>query len=293
MMSLGSLLMVATWGLFAMRWHVLLASVSSVRPWDTFTHIMIGYLGNAMLPLRMGDVARIMLMSRKHQIDICITSATVVLERLLDVLAILALAAVVMLTVPLPAVIRRGAQLAALAALGVFGALALLARSQRAVPRLELFLSGRVHPRVSGFVFRILVRFAQGLQVAKSPRHTLNVSLLSLMSWVVASLSMWCYVSAFRLPVPWQAAALVLVVTNLGGAIPSSPGAIGVYEFLTMVALSVWLSDPNTAFGFAAAMHASNLALSVVLGLVAAWREGIQLSTLATGTLTAAENIAP
>jgi len=61
----------------------------------------------------------------------------------------------------------------------------------------------------------------------------LTVALLSMLSWGTAGLSMVCYVWAFRLAVPWQAGMLVLVTTNLGGAIPSSPGAIGIYEFFS------------------------------------------------------------
>jgi uncharacterized membrane protein YbhN (UPF0104 family) len=81
----------------------------------------------------------------------------------------------------------------------------------------------------------------------------------------------------------------VLVVKNLGGAIPSSPGAIGVYEFLAILALSVWIPDRSLALGFAAVTHAANLCLALVLGLAAAWWEGVQLSAMKKEILAAKE----
>lgn len=290
LIPLGSLLIVLTWGIFAIRWRVLLTPVASIRWSDTFSYIMIGYLGNAVLPLRLGDVARITLMSRKHRINIGFTSATGVLEKLLDVLTVVTLAGFLMLVVPIPELIRRGVQTATVTTIGAFAALALLACSQSALVRLESLLSGYLPPGALKLVFGILHKFAQGLRMTRSLSQMLKLSLLSLLSWGVASLSMWCYVRAFQLAVPWQAATLVLVVTNLGGAIPSSPGAIGIYEFLTMLALSVWLSDRSAALGFAAVTHTVTLGLSVVLGLVATWREGVQLSTLATESLAATES---
>ncbi len=77
---------------------------------------------------------------------------------------------------------------------------------------------------------------------------------------------------------PW----LVLVLASLARL-------LGIYEFLTMLALSVWLPGQSAALGFAAVTHVVSLGLSVVLGLIAAWREGVQLSTLARESLVTTE----
>ena len=168
--------------------------------------------------------------------------------------------------------------------------LALLARSQGARTRLESFLCGRLPPRILKSALAVLHKFAEGLQMTRSRDDILKLCLLSLFSWLIANLSMWCYLRAFHLAVPWQAATLVLVVTNLGAAIPSSPGAIGIYEFLTILALSVWLPDRSMTLAFAAVVHSVNLALSVTLGLAVAWHEGVQLSKLVACRAVAAES---
>jgi uncharacterized protein (TIRG00374 family) len=279
---LGLLLMTVTWAFFAVRWQVLLAPVVSIHWSDAFSYIMIGYLGNAVLPLRLGDVGRVMLLSRRYRINLGFASATVVMEKLLDVLTMVALMGFLMLGIPVPPLIQRGVQAATVAIVGAFVALTLLSHSQSALARLESFLSISLPQRVLATVLDLLYRFVQGLQVTKSLGQMLSVILLSLLSWGAAGLGIFCFVRAFKLGVPWAAAMLVLGTTNLGGAIPSSPGAIGVYEFLTMLALSVWTSERSVSAGFATVTHAATLALTIVLGLITGWREGIRWSTITT-----------
>jgi uncharacterized protein (TIRG00374 family) len=287
---LGSLLLVMTWGVFAIRWRVLLMSAVPIRWSDTFSYIMIGYLGNAMFPLRLGDVGRILLTNRKHGINIAFVSATLVLERLLDVLTMVALGGLLMLVVPVPELIRHGVQAAALTAIGIFVLLTLVVRPQSKFARLESYLSIYRSYRFLKFGFDILHMFAQALKVMTGHKQIVTVCLLSLLSWGIAGLSMLCYVRAFKLPVPWLAAVFLLVITNLGSAIPSSPGFVGLFEYLAVMALSVWLVDGSVSFGFATATHAVNLGLNVALGLIAAWREEVKLTALGKSLATTESN---
>ena len=92
-------------------------------------------------------------------------------------------------------------------------------------------------------------------------------------------------VIAFRLPAPLAAAVLVLVMTNLGAAIPSSPSSLGVYHVLAVLGLSVWNIDTSAAVAFAIGSHALVTTLQILIGLVCAWFEGwriISLKRLAT-----------
>lgn len=272
----GLLLITAVWGVFALRWRVLLAPAAPVGWPDTFAYIMLGYLGNSLLPLRLGDVGRVSLISQKHGLHIGFTTATAVLEKLLDLLMVVALAVLLVPVVPLPDVVRRGVQIAAATTLGAFAGLALLARSERALAHLTVALPRRLSALLAGN----LSRFTLGLKSASSFAQALKVVLLSWLAWGLAFLSMLCFVRAFGLPVPWEAALLVVVVTNLGGAIPSSPGAVGVYEFLAVTALAAWLPDRSASLGFAVTVHGLYLGLIAALGTLAAWRESVRLSAL-------------
>jgi len=220
------------------------------------------------------------LVGRKCTISVVIASAAVILERILDILIIVVFAGLLMTIIPLPSLVREAVQTAALAVLGAFVILVLLSRSRAVLTRREAAASARLPQRLTSLCFGILDKFVQGLRVMTSLDQLLKVVGLSALSWSIAGLGILCFVKAFHLPVPWQAAALVLVVTNLGGAIPSSPGAIGVYEFCAILALSVWVSDRSLAASFALVTHVAVLILTVGLGIAATYREGTRLSAL-------------
>jgi hypothetical protein len=287
---LGSLLLVTTWGVFAIRWRVLLMGAAPIRWSDAFSYIMIGYLGNALFPLRLGDVGRILLTNHKLNLNIAFTSATLIVERLLDILTMVAFGGLLMIFVPVPELIRHGVQIAALTAVGLFAMVVLIGHSQSRFARLESYLSSHRSYRFLKCGFDILHTFLEALKVMTGHKQIVTVGLLSWLSWGIGGLSMLCYVRAFQLPVPWLAAFFVLVVINLGSAIPSSPGFIGVFEYLVVMALSVWLSDRSVSLGFATATHAVNLGLNVALGLIAVWREGVSLTALDKGLVTTESN---
>lgn len=282
---LGALLLVSAWGLFAARWQVLFSPVCVTRWLDAFSLVLIGYLGSIVLPLRAGEVARVTLMSRKYKVNLGFASATLVVERLLDVLTVVVFAGILIARAPVDERIRYGVQVAAAVSVGAFAVLFLVSRTQGVLEHLHTMLASYVPEKVLALAFDLLAKFVQGLQVVGSLSQMFKVGLLSLASWGLAALAMWLYTLAFRLSVPWEAGPLVLVVTNLGGAIPSSPGGLGVYEFLTVMALSVWMPDQSVSLGFAAVVHALSLGLGVGLGLLAAWREGVRLSALSGGRL--------
>jgi uncharacterized membrane protein YbhN (UPF0104 family) len=85
---------------------------------------------------------------------------------------------------------------------------------------------------------------------------------------------------AFHLPVPWYAGLFVAVVVNLGGLVPSSPGAIGVYHYLAVLALSPWLHDSGIALGFAIVTHALGLTVVISCGGASLIHQGVSLHAL-------------
>jgi uncharacterized membrane protein YbhN (UPF0104 family) len=81
---------------------------------------------------------------------------------------------------------------------------------------------------------------------------------------------------------------LVLVATTLGAIVPSSPGSLGVYHAMAVMALSVWHVDTSVAVAFAIASHALAIALHISLGACCAWLEGIRMKRL-TGLAKASD----
>jgi uncharacterized protein (TIRG00374 family) len=265
---------------FAFRWRLLLSSTAELSVRDTFSYIMIGYLANIVFPLRMGEVARAVLLGRRHGIRASAVFGSIVLERTLDVLTILMLALGISFIMDIPPVVRAGMMTLACAGLVALAMLLILARSENRVLGLVGIISILI-PRVLAERLTMLVpRFAEGLGTLRDGRELGSVLCLSALAWAIAGTATISYIAAFNLHAPWYAGFFVLTVVNLGAAIPSSPGFIGVYHYLAVTALSVWVTDKSAALAYAIGTHGLGVLINLLVGCVCLAREGIALQSI-------------
>jgi len=280
LLGLGMGLLVMTFTVFAIRWRVLLSSSARLPVRDAFSYIMIGYLANTVLPLRLGDVARAALMGRRHSISGSLVFGSVMLERVLDVLTLLVLALGLSLMMDIPPIVRASMMAFAGGALVALMGLFLLARNEDRLPGLVVRLPASAPRMLAERLVGLVARFAGGLRTLRNGRQLGQALFLSGLAWAVAGAATICWVQAFHLPTPWYAGLFVLAVINLGGAIPSSPGAIGVYHYLAVLALSVWVTDKSAALGYAIGTHGVNTLINILIGGGCLAREGISLRSL-------------
>ena len=281
---LGTALLVGSWVVAAFRWRLLLSETAGLRTRDTFAFIMIGYLANTVLPLRLGDLARASLIGRKREFGISRALGSIAIERLMDVLMLVALTLALMRVLEIPAPIQAG--LTGMVAAGLVGLVGLMAVSlnRKHLPRLTAFLAKIMPHRLADRVTTLLGNFSSGADVLHRPAGFLSVVALSAGVWLAAGMGTLAWVTAFHLDVPWYAGFFVLVMVNLGSAIPSSPGYIGVYHYLAMLALSLWTPDRNATLAYAIGTHALNMLANVGLGSFFLAREGVSLRSLKAET---------
>lgn len=280
LLLLGMALLAGSWMVAALRWRVLLSGVEGLRTRDAFAYIMIGYLANTVLPLRLGDLARASLIGRKKNVGISRSLGSIAIERLMDVLMLVALTLALMRVLEIPAPIQAG--LTGMVAAGLVGLAGLMAVSlnRKHLPRLSAFLAKAMPHRLANRVTTLLGNFSSGADVLHRPAGFLAVAALSAGVWLAAGMGTLAWVTAFHLDVPWYAGFFVLVMVNLGSAIPSSPGYVGVYHYLAMLALSLWTGDRNAALAYAIGTHALNMLANVGLGSFYLAREGVPLRSL-------------
>ena len=220
-----------------LRSTVVLAGVGRFGFLQLFRSIFIVTGGNAILPLRLGEILRIGFLARTGGVSAGACLGAVALERLLDMFCLVALFAVVMpmTMLDLPAASSLWV-LALVLALGMGGSLWAARRPDRVVA-----IAGRVAgfagPVVGSRVQDLTGRLAQGLSSLRSTRGVVLVMLYTLGYWMasVGSAAVWLW--AFDLHLPWYAAFLVLFFSALGSFLPSSPSAVGTYHFFTTQAL--------------------------------------------------------
>lgn len=258
-------------------WRTLLKNQATYS--QVFFTLNEGYLLNNLLPFRLGEVARALLLSGKTQLGFWQVLPTIIIERILDLAM-----AVGLLVCTLPFVIgAEWAMQAAVAAGSIvlvgLGSLFLLARNREWALRQFDKLAGRWH-WLDRLVSKQAPSFFAGLEILTDARRFITALLLMLLNWGVAIVQYYTLVLAFfpQGKILW--AAFGLGVVALGIAAPSSPGAVGVLELAMVGALKLFDLDSSTALALALTAHLGNYVVTGLLGAFALTQEGETLTGL-------------
>jgi hypothetical protein len=282
MVVLGTVLLLGTVVLFSVRWRALLLTSGKLNVTDTFSYLMIGNLTNTVLPFRLGDVVRAALIGRQHNIGIGPAFGSVVLERMLDILLVMVLLLVLSLAIDIPPVVRFGMILVAGGTLGLLAVVIGLTFSEHRLPDLVWRLTSLAPQAISQRIITWAMPFVSGLQVLRDRRQLGMALAISVLAWGVAGAGTMFWIKAFHLDAPWYSAFFVLAVVNIGAAIPSSPGAIGIYHYLAILALSVWVTDQSALLGYAIGTHGLILTVNILVGGACLIWRGLTLASIKT-----------
>jgi len=273
----GLLLLVAYLIIVARRWQLLLTSVLRPSLIDSFSYTLIGRLVNNLLPLRTGEVAKAFLLGQKLRVSKSAVFATIVVDRLMDMLSLLIFVIVLLLAIDIPTVSKKSAALFGTVTLAVLLALWLLSRKKGGVERLIRSLP-TFPKRLQEMALRLSASFISGLQTLQAFKLLSVVVFYSILAWILVALSARFFLEAVDLHLNWYVPLLLVVITNLGGAVPVSPGSMGVFHVLVVYSLSLWSVEKEPALTMAIVYHESNYFLVTMLGLLCLWREGYSLT---------------
>ena len=279
-----------TYLLRAWRWGYLLAPMARVPLGELFSATCVGFMTGLVVP-RAGEIVRPYLVAQRHPVPTSAGFATIILERLFDLLTVLLLFALYLFVLPVPAaqtrgplmsVVKAGGAMAGLASLVVLGLLvAFHARAEQAMSLCERVL--RVFPAwLATPALGILRAFGGGLAVLKAPLpHLVAIVAQSFLVWLSIAFSIWICLRAFDVALPFHAAFLIIAFLTVGVAIPT-PGMVGGFHAFFVVALAdVFGASREVAGAAAIACHALTNLPVLVLGLVFLGREGLSLGGVA------------
>lgn len=277
-------------GLFTrtLRWRVLLGGGLGVM--RAFHILNIAYLLNGILPLRLGEVGRAWLASRGTTgVPVMRTASTIVVERLLDLLAVAVFIAVGLAVGPMPDALRTTGMLTGIAALGGF--LFLIVLANRRGWALVLFSRAmrifRLHEsafsvRAAGWLEHLL----DGLQPIARPGSLAAALFWTAISWFISFLTGMALMLAFYPTADAVATLLFIASASFAVALPAVPGNVGPYEGSILLAMSA-LGYTATAQGmanataFALVVHAVNIGVNAVLGIIGFMAEGVSFGQIA------------
>jgi uncharacterized protein (TIRG00374 family) len=257
----------------AVRWGVLIGSVGRPSLYNLYSAIMIGYLANLALPLRAGDVARLAAIRRSSGLAPSPATATIIAERLLDVVTLAGVLAVVSIGVTLPKYlwpIIGAATLGSIVLLiGMVGA-GVFSRSLR---RLIVSRGSRYSNRTARIVVTLAAMFVRGLEPMSDKRVLAKALVMSFLVRLAEIASVMLAVASMGVDFPIQGSALFNSIVTLGLIIPSGPGAIGSFELLSIVVFTVYEIDRSMALSTAVVVHGMGLAVTVIAGTPMLLRE--------------------
>lgn len=230
----------------SLRWQLLLPRSQTgarVRLGRLIPVLLVGYLGNSLLPARLGELVRAYLVSVREKVPLGSALGSVLLERVIDLSNLAAIAFAAAMVAAAPGWIVQGTALAAL--VGLAGLVLLISGALAAV--------GRFVPE--GRARELVHTFAQS--AGRQPRPTLVAAVgISTVAWLLDATTFFLAGSSLSLGLSFPAALLIGAVTVLGTAIPSAPGYVGTFELAAVAAGTALGLGADRALALALLVHA-------------------------------------
>lgn len=269
----------------AARWRLLFALRREPPLGRCFSVLAIGMMVNAFVPARLGELVRAYLIGEAEGESKVYALGTIAVEKVSDLGLLVAASVLLLAQMSLPQWLVGPSQATAVMV---------------AVAVLLCWLAVRQNDRVLQGLGRV-VRFLPGdwgarlveqaglglasLKVVQHPRLLAGLLLWTLLVWLLGMATNYVVFLAMGLSLSLWAALFLLVVLQAGVAVPSSPGKVGVFHYLTMLALAVFGVEKEVALGYAVILHLVVYVPMALLGIYGLWREKVaweKVSALAT-----------
>ncbi|HZN55318.1 MAG TPA: lysylphosphatidylglycerol synthase transmembrane domain-containing protein [Candidatus Polarisedimenticolaceae bacterium] len=265
------------------RWRWLLDPVAPRVPFrPMFVAVILGYLTTWILPGRIGEVVRPGLLSARTTVPLGPSMGSVVADRLLDGLAIMALFAAGSLgarfaegsAASIEKIRSTAFAFLAVIAVGVVVLVAIAASRTT----FERWLARRAAP--VRWLGHAILGFSSGMEALRSPRRLIPIIVHSLLAWLTIALGTWIGIRASGADVGFDAVLVMLPLLALGVAIPT-PGGVGGYHAAMQFGLTrLFGVDPTIAAGAGLLVHIAIVVPILLLGPVLLRVEGVSWSDL-------------
>jgi glycosyltransferase 2 family protein len=284
----GFICVMLTYWARAVRWRYLLAPVGYTRFRTVFRTTVIGFAALAILPARVGDVLRPYLLARQEGLATTATFATVVMERVLDLITVLALLAVYVwgftgdngLPEHLLRPIEVSATIAAAISAALLGVMWILGTHPERIGALVAAASRVLPGRLSGRIGQLASTFSGGFAAARDPRALFLAVVWSFPLWLAIAAEAWAVTVAFGIDMSFAGTFLLQSLLVIGVAVPT-PGGVGSYHEAYRIGVTTFFGAPNDrAVAAAIVTHAISFVPVVLLGVVFMAQDGLSVSGL-------------
>jgi uncharacterized protein (TIRG00374 family) len=245
----------------ACRWRILLQAEAPVTYGTTFWAVAAGYFGNNFLPARGGEVVRSCIVQSRSSLTVPYVLATALSERAADAVALVIFGGVAMAFLPQVQTWMKLVRMSFLL-IGVAGLTALAL-----IPRLEGFLGKMLQrwPRLQNVMRQVVL----GVCSLHDGSRLLQFALLTIAIWFIDAAATSLLANSLAIAMPMRVSMLLIVALSLASAIPSTPGYVGVYQFVAVMVLKPLGIAPSIAIAFMLVLQVMSYAVTTLLGLLA------------------------
>ena len=282
----------------ALRWQFILASSHRVEIWRAFHPLMIGFMINCILPGRLGELARPAILQKNEKVPFATGIATVVAERVFDVVALIIFAVITLATIEinpateivfgdfrlnrstLEVLFNRSIMLGVIVVAAIIGiSIPSIRRSIHwailEIPSLAFFSAESLKTKITAKVSNPLIRFvdnvAAGFTLIRYPKKIFICMLYSCLVWVSAAFSWYIFsLGSPGIHLSYTEMYAVMVIVCLFIALPSVPGFWGLWEAGGVFAMSIFGVSPKAAAGFTLANHGVQIFPVIIMGFISA-----------------------
>jgi glycosyltransferase 2 family protein len=291
----------ATYWVRAVRWQCLLAPIGRTRFRTAFRTTIIGFAALAVLPARAGDVLRPYLLAKQDGLSPSATFATVVMERVLDLITVVVLLAVYIWVFSdastLPARLRgpleMSSAIAGVTSIVLMVLMWVLASHPERIGALVTAATRVLPHRIASRLGALARAFSSGFAVARRPGSLLVAMVWSFPLWLVLSAEVWLVTRAFDIAMPFSGSFLLQALLVIGVAVPT-PGGVGSFHEAYRIGVTTFFGASNDAAVAAAiVLHVVGFVPVVLAGMVFLAQDGLSMRRLQAMTGDAREQEIP
>lgn len=266
--------------------------------------MMIGFMVNNILPLRVGEAARGVLFAKREDIKISSSFALVFLERFFDLVAIVIFLLLGLTLIPpesfsdptIAGSVGKARNLFAVMIcffivfifMLVFATKLVLKITEVVLKGMLFFLHHDARDKYVGKIVGVVESFTGGLKVVRDPKLLISSVILSLVTWCFILLSIDFIARGFSFyaenGLTLTNLIVVMILITIGVMIPASPGYIGTFELFAIKGLLLFSVMESAAASFAVLLHFSQIIPVTAAGFLFLIRENLSLSGLASGS---------
>ncbi len=266
----------------AIRWRYFIRDARPLTTLSLFSATMIGFMANNVLPFRLGEFVRPWALARKERMSNSMLLATIVVERAVDMLTLLAIFGFALIVHPIGEstaagrMVQQGARLMIVLSAGLTVFVVAAERNRSLALALLKPVPAGARPRAE----QLLERFLDGFAIFRDPLRLLKVFALSVAMFLCFAFALGVTGWSMHIDLPWYSGLVMLVVTAIGIMVPAAPGYVGTLNIACVVGLALFGVGNIPASAYSWFYFLSQWLPITSVGLWFLHREGLSLRSL-------------